>query len=130
MGYYASELFKSRKLRLADEYEKAKAAGDKKRVEELEARGEMMHKQAFSTWPVDNIVERIKKKIPEIAQQADVDIIISKWDLVYQRSEVELVDVTPLMVKLLVNDEEALKAALEIQKQTPIPRELRMGPNE
>ena len=34
MGYYASELFKSRKLRLAAEYEKAKAAGDKKCVED------------------------------------------------------------------------------------------------
>ena len=147
MGYYGSEMFKSHMRRVNAEYEKAKAAGDQKRVEEMEARsasgiwpdmgwpqnpaqGEMIHKQGFSTWPVDNILERIKGEIPEIAKQADVDVIISKWDLVYQGSGVELVDVTPLMVKLLVNDEEALKAALEIQKQTPIPRETLMDPND
>ena len=112
------------------EYEKAKAAGDKKRIEEFEAQGEMMHKQAFSTWPVDNILERIKGEIPEIAKQADVDVIISKWDLTYQRSGIELVDVTPLLVKLLVDDEKSLEDALKIRKMRPIPREQLMDPNE
>jgi len=147
MGYYRSEAFKSRMLGLKAEYEKAKAAGDKKRVKELEARSasgiwpdtgwppspaqqDMIHKQGFSTWPVDNILERIKGKIPEIAKQADVDVIISKWDLAYERSGVELVDVTPLLVKLLVKDEKALKFALEIRKMRPIPRETLMDPNE
>jgi hypothetical protein len=147
MGYYRSEMFKSHMLRLKAEYEKAKAAGDKKRVKEMEARSasgiwpdmgwppspaqqDMMHKQGFSTWPVDNILEKINGKIPEIAKQADVDVIISKWDLAYQRSGVELVDVTPLLVKLLVKDEKALKAALEIRKMHPIPRETLMDPND
>ena len=129
VAFYQSEMFKSRMVSVAAEYEKAKAAGDKKRVEELEARGEMMHKQAFSTWPVDNILERIKGEIPEIAKQADVDVIISKWDLTYQRSGVELVDVTPLLVKLLVDDEKALEDALKIRKMRPIPRETLMDPN-
>ena len=147
MGYYRSEMFKSRMRRIKAEYEKAKATGDQKRVEEMEARsasgiwpdmgwpqnpaqGEMIHKQGFSTWPVDNILERIKAKIPEIAKQADVDVIISKWDITYQRSGIELVDVTPLLVELLVDDEKSLEDALKIRKMRPIPREQLMDPNE
>jgi hypothetical protein len=133
MGYYRSEMFKSRIRKLKAEYEQAKAAGDKKRVEEMEARsasgiwpdtgwtqnpaqGEMIHKQAFSTWPVDNILERIKGKLPEVARQAG--------------PEIELVDVTPLLVKLLVDDEKSLEDALKIRDMRPVPRETLVDPNE
>ena len=112
---------------LRTEYEKAKAAGDEKRVKELEAEGpaqqELMHKQGFSTWPVDNILEKINGKIPEIAKQANVAVIVSKWDIVYQRSGVEFVDVTDLMVKPFDPDEDTLTGVKEIQMQDPVPLE-------
>ncbi len=140
MAYYRSEAFKRQMNGLRAEYEKAKAAGDEKRVKELEAEGssptwpdsgwpptpaqqELIGKQGFSTWPVDNILETIKAKIPEIAKQADVDVIVSKWDIVYQRSGVEFVDVTHLMVKPFDPDEKTLKIIQEIQKQDPVPLE-------
>ena len=87
------------------------------------ARQELISKQGFGTWPVDNILERIKEKIPEIAKQAGVDVIVSKWDIVYQRPGVEFVNVTDLMVKPLNPDEATLKIIKEIQKQDPIPLE-------
>lgn len=109
------------------EYEKAKEAGDEERVRELEivgsAQQELMHKQGFSIWQVDNILQKIKGEIPEVAMQADVDIIISKWATVYQRSGVEFIDVTNLMVKLFDPDEQTLKMIEEIQKQAPVPLE-------
>ena len=147
MAYYASEMFKSRLRWLEAEYEKAKAAGDKKRVDEMEAKsasgfwpdtgwpqhpaqGAMIHKQGFSTWPVDNILERIKGRIPEVAKKADVDVIISKWDMAYQLPGVELVDVTPLLVNLIVEDEKARKNALKVREMRPISRDKLMDPNE
>jgi hypothetical protein len=72
---------------------------------------------------VDNILETIKAKIPEIAKQADVDVIVSKWDIVYQRSGVGFVDVTHLMVKPFDPDEKTLKIIQETQKQDPVPLE-------
>ena len=106
------------------EHGKAKAAGDEKRVKELEAEGkaqqELLHKQGFSTWPVDNILDQIKGEIPEIAKQAGVDVIISKWDIVYQGSGVEFIDVTDLMVKQFNPDEETLKVLKELQKHAPV----------
>jgi hypothetical protein len=124
-------------LELQAEYKQAQAAGDEKRVAELEAESSnplwpdsgwppspaqqaLIHKQGFSTWPVDNILARIKDEIPEISRQADVEVIVSKWDLVYQRSGVEFVNVTDLMVKPFGPDEETLRIIKEIQEQDPI----------
>jgi hypothetical protein len=138
MAYYRSEPFKRHMNGLRAEYERAKAAGDEKRVKELEAEGssptwpdsgwppspaqqELIHKQGFSTWPVDNILEKIKGKFSEIAKQADVDVVVSKWDIVYQRSGVEFVDLTDLMVKPFDPDDKTLKIVKEIQKQDPVP---------
>jgi len=136
-AYYRSDMFHSHINDLQAEYEKAKAAGDEKRVKELEAESsnptwpglgwppslaqqELLHKQGFSTWPVDNILEEMKGKIPEIAEQAKVDIIVSKWNIVYQRSGVELVNVTDLMVEPFDPDEETLKIVKDLQELEPV----------
>lgn len=123
--YYNSESFRRYIRGLKAETKKAEAAGDRERVEELRIEGEssqeMAHKQGFSTWPVDNILEKIKGKIPEIAEQADVDVIVSKWDIVYQRPEVEFIDITDLIVKPFNPDEQTLGVLEELKKQDPIP---------
>jgi hypothetical protein len=127
VAYGRSEAFGRYIEGLTAEYEKAKAAGDETRVRELEAQGpaqqQLLGKQAFSTWPVDNILEQIKEKIPEIAKQAEVDVILSKWDIVYQGSGIELIDVTDLMVKPFNPDEKTLKTLKELQEQDPVPLE-------
>ena len=136
MAYYRSDAFRRHMVGLGAEYEKAKKAGDEKRLDELEAESssptwpdlgwppspaqqELIHKQGFSTWPVDNILEKIKGQIPEISKQANVDLIVSKWNIAYQRSGVEFIDVTDLMVKPFNPDKETLKIIKEIQKQNP-----------
>ena len=140
MAYYRSDAFRRHVDGLRAEYEKAKAAGDEKRVKELEAESsdptwadsgwpptpaqqELISKQGFGTAPVDNILERIKEKIPEIAKQAGVDVIVSKWDIVYQRPGIDLTDVTDLMVKPFKPDEATLKLIKDIRKMDPIPLE-------
>jgi hypothetical protein len=127
VAYGRSNEFKSQIDELMANYEKAKASGDEKRVKEFEAEGparqELLEKQAFSTWPVDNILEQIEDEIPKIAKQADVDVIVCKWDVIYQRSEVEFVDVTDLMINLFDPDEETLKIVEELKATDPIPLE-------
>jgi hypothetical protein len=125
---------------LQAEYDQAKAAGNAKRVQELEAESDsptwpdsgwppspaqqaLIHRQGFSTWPVDNILDKIREEIPKISIQADVEVIVSKWDLVYQRSGVEFVDVTDLMVEPFDPDEETQRIIKEIQRQDPVPLE-------
>jgi hypothetical protein len=109
------------------ELNKAKAEGNRRRVADLEARMKgqqaLLRQQAFSTGPVDDILEHIKSQIPEIARAAGVALIVSKWDkaALEQHPAAERVDVTMAMVKALHPTERQLKAAIEVLKHEPIP---------
>lgn len=138
--YYRSPLFDRHMAGLRAEYQQAKAAKDQKRRKELEAASsdptwpdsgwppsaaqqKLIHKQGFSTWPVDNILQRIEGDMAEIAEKADVDVIVSKWDIVYQGPEVEFVDVTDLMVGPFGPDEATLQMVKEMAAHEPVPLE-------
>ncbi|MEJ2596140.1 MAG: hypothetical protein P8100_13695 [bacterium] len=127
VAYYNSEAHKKYVEGLHTEHAEAEASGDVERARELDTMGEasqeLAHKQAFSTWPVDNILETIEGKIPEIAEKTNVDLIISKWNIVYQRSGVEFIDVTDVMVELFDLDEQFLKGLEQLKNQPPIPLE-------
>lgn len=124
MAYYRSEAFNREAKDLKAAHEKAKAAGDEKRVEELEQEGRaqqaLMHKQGFGTWPVNNILAKITDELPGIATQAGVDIIISKWEIVYQRSGIEFIDVTDRIVRPFNPDARTLEIIHELQKLDPV----------
>jgi hypothetical protein len=125
MSYYRSEQFNTQLSALFAKLEKAKETGDEKTIEELQSLGpalqELIHKQSFGDWPVSNIVKTISDKLPEIANQADVGVIINKWDITFQEPEVELVDVTHLLVNLFNPSKETMKIVDEIMKTDPVP---------
>lgn len=127
MAYYRSAAFQVELKEMHAQLEKAKAEGDEQLARELAAEGpalqELIHKQGFGTWQVDNILEKIKAKMPEIAAKADVDVVVSKWNIFYQLPEVKFIDVTDLMVKPFDPSKETLTVIKEIQKQDPIPLE-------
>lgn len=130
VGSPAYESSEGKKLTaLVAEQAKARAEGDQKRAAELEARGKaqqaLLHRQGFSTAPVDNILKQIKAQMPGIARAAGVGAIVSKWDkaALAHYPSVELLDVTRAMVKAFHPTEKQLKAAIEIQKHEPIPLE-------
>ncbi|MGO9260342.1 MAG: hypothetical protein ACLQU1_29150 [Bryobacteraceae bacterium] len=107
------------------EYEKAKAANDEKRMKELEQEGEWqqvrLHQQGFSTGPVDEILAKVKDKLPEIARQERLTALVSKWELPYSEQGVELVDVTLPLVNLFHPSEQVLKWVEEMKNQRPVP---------
>ncbi len=125
IAYVRSEAFKKRLAKLRAELGEAKAAGDKKRIKQLEALGpalqELVHKQGFSTWPVHDILKTIKEELPGIAKQADVDIIVSKWDVAFRRDGAAVIDVTDLMVKPFSPDEATRKVLESVRKKAPVP---------
>ena len=108
------------------EYSRAKDAGNQKRVAELEAQGQaqqvLLHKQSFSTAPVDDVLAHIQDRLPEIAKAAGVGPIVSKWDMdaLARYKSAELVDVTMPLVNAFHPNERQLKFAIDIQKQPPI----------
>ncbi len=99
--------------------------GDRHKAQEIETLGQTlqarMHKQGFSTAPVDDILKRVASDIPLVAKKAGVDVIVSKWRLAFQRSDVKLVDVTDELVMLFAPDESTLKIIAEMKSKRPLP---------
>jgi len=112
---------------LRKEHEKAKTEGNEEKVKELEKLGPnlqfIMHQQGFSTGSVINIMEKIKDKLPAIAENNNVKLILSKWELFYHDETTELVDITDQIVNLFNPDEQSRNIVEEIKKMEPVPIE-------
>jgi hypothetical protein len=134
IAYAHSAEFNQQIKKLKEERDKAKADGDEKKAKELEEQGkskqQMFHMQGFSTAPVNDILEHIKDKVPAIAREAGVDLIVSKWEIVYQSPDAEFVDITDLMIKPFNPGERASNIVKELQKHPPIPLEEAMNIND
>jgi hypothetical protein len=120
---------------LRKEHDKARAEGNEERVKELEKLGPnlqfIMHQQCFSTGSVINIMEKIKDKLPQIAQKNNVKIILSKWELFYDDGSLEIVDITDDIVNLFDLDEQSRNIVQNIKKMEPVPIEqISNDPNE
>ena len=120
---------------LRKELEKAKSEGNEERVKELEKMGPnlqfIMHQQGFSTGSVINIMEKIKDKIPAIAEKNNVKLVLSKWELFYHDESLEIVDITDQIVNLFNLDEQSRNIVESIKKMEPVPIEqISNDPNE
>ena len=108
------------------EMEKAKSSGDTAKISELEAWGQArqakLHRQGFSTAPVDDILEHIKDDLPQIAKDANVIALVSRWDkksLKRYRSA-ELIDVTDSIAAQFNPNEKTLRTIEQIKNNKPV----------
>ena len=128
MAYFRSEEFSNVMKGLHKELQEAQEQGNESRVAELNAQGPALqakaHQQGFGNAPIDDIIQRIKKELPQIAEKAGVDLIVSKWNLDFQAPGAKFIDVTDLMVKPFSPTKETLKVIKDIQKQDPVPLEV------
>ena len=125
--FYGSPEFTAHLKKLKDEHDQAIAAGDHEKAKKLEAEGragqEHSHTQVFGSAPIDEIVAKIKDQLPEIAKQAGVDLIVSKWSITYRMPDAECVDVTVPMARLFQPDEPTWKMLRELPKHEPVSAE-------
>ena len=129
VAFAGSDAQKKSLAPLMEEHKKASATGDSKRVKELEAEGaarqKRAHQQAFSTAPVDDILEHIKDRLPDIKKEAGLPAtaeLISKWDTsaLKRHKSAEQIDITAALVDAFNPTDKQRKTALEIQQQKPI----------
>lgn len=103
--------------------DEAKKKGDEKRVKQIEDEGAntqtLRHLQGFSNAPVDDILATIKDKLPDIAKDASVDLIVARTD--FQNDNVETVDVTDQLVALFQPDDKTNKTIAELRKHAAYP---------
>jgi hypothetical protein len=127
VAYLRTPEFNQHIKQLMEERNKAKAAGDQEKVKRLEAEGkaeqELRHLQGFGGTPVNDILRHIKDKLPEIAKEAHVDLMVSKWDVAYQAPGARVVDITELMVKPFNPDARVKRIIEDLRKQPLVPIE-------
>ncbi len=131
IAYGRSVVFMDYMNGLRADLQKAKDEGNTERVKELEQLGPnsqvVMHQQGFSTGSVGNIIAKIKDKIPAIAKQHSVVLILSKWELFHHDDSVELVDITDQLVSLFTPDAQTLQIVKDIRNMEPVPIEAVSG---
>lgn len=114
---------------LLAEHQRAKDSGDDESVRRLEAAGkaaqEKIHLQAFSTEPVNDLLQHITNALPEIQKTARVSALISRWDEpeLKKYPNAERVDVTGQLIDAFRPTPRQRQSALEIQKHKPVPIE-------
>lgn len=105
----------------------AKEAGNDSLMADLEAQGLAMqdrwHRMGFGTASVRWILRRIEDRLPELAREAGVDLIVSRWNVVFQEPDVQLVDVTAVLVDALDTDEDIPTLLSELAKNPPLTEE-------
>jgi len=124
IAYARSAMFATTTKNWMDRYEKAKAEKNEAVIKECEAWPSNYHQyqmlQSFSLASVADILEKVKDQLPKAAQEAGVDILVSKWELAFQNPSFEIVDVTSYLVKIFKPDEQTLKIIEGLSKQAPI----------
>ncbi|MFY9726518.1 MAG: hypothetical protein WB579_02380 [Bryobacteraceae bacterium] len=134
LAYGNSDEFQRTTQGLRSDYNDARAANNDTRAKELNKEGQWLqvrlHQQVFSTGPVSGILAKVADKLPAVAAQAGVALIVSKWELQFKGPGVELVDVTLPIVRLFNPSNKVLQWIEEMKTQAPVPFEkLPLDPN-
>ncbi len=130
-AYYRSEEFLADIAEQKAEYEEALQVGDTERADELGALGpeqqQLAHEQVFSRGDIDEIIWLIWSELPDVAEEAGVDLIVSTWDIIYRDESMQFVDVTDLLVLFFDPSEETLDLIESMRGMPAIPPQFLQG---
>ena len=103
---------------------KAKEEDNKELIEELEQLGPtkqvLMHQQGFSTGSIINILEKVKEKFPTLAKENKLNMILSKWEIMFADESIELIDITDQLVAFFNPNEATSKIIEKIKSMEPV----------
>lgn len=108
------------------EREKARAAGDSAAVARIDVEGraqqEKLHRQAFGTAAVDDILARIPDEVERLKRAERVADLISKWDAaaLAKAGAAERVDMTAALIDALHPNARQRERAVAIQRTQPV----------
>ena len=111
VAYYRSDSWAKQLNAKIAERDQARAAGDTKKVAELEKWGkehqEFTHRQLAGEAPLTNILDELKPWLAEVATTAKVEAIVP--ELLYSSANIEVVDVTEALIAYFSPDQKTLK---------------------
>jgi Skp family chaperone for outer membrane proteins len=120
-AYAHSEMAKPMISDMGKKYILAKKEGNEELLIEVKALQQVMQQQAFGIACVADILKKVEADLPKVAEEAGVDIIVSKWEVMFKDPSVEIVDVTSHLVKVFNPSEGGLKEIENFKGRPPVP---------
>ena len=124
LAYGRSDEFMKLRDSIETVYSKAKADTNKQIIEEIEQFKKTMqvllHQQVFSNSSIINLLAKLKEKFPTIADDNDVQMIMSKWEIMFTDESIELVDITDQLVDCFNPNEETRKILENVKSTDPV----------
>ena len=134
LAYYRSEYGMKEVRKLQEQMEEARRTGNIERVKALEQKGpalqNLMHQQVFGNLSIPNVLTTLEGRLPQVAADAGVSLIVSKWEVQYAAAGIELLDITSRLVELFDIDDDTRKMIDHVLEsgQEPIPLEDLLDP--
>lgn len=132
--YFNSGEFSGKMKDLMASLKLAKEKNDTIQVKSIEEKGQLMqriaHDKGFGRGSVAEILENRKSELAELAKNEKLSAIVSKWEVNFSSSEIELVDVTLKLLELLKAPDQIKKYYQDMKSQEPIKDAFLMSPNE
>ncbi|MBI4810364.1 MAG: hypothetical protein HY800_02765 [Ignavibacteriales bacterium] len=122
--YANSKFFKSPYPEIKKRMDAAKEKKDTKEIAKIEYEAKLhqaiLHDQGFGKGSVNTILDMYKDKIASIAKAENLNVVVSKWELVYNNSDFELVDITNKIVDLFEPSEKIKENIKEMPQHEPV----------
>lgn len=129
VAFVGSRYFQQQIATLETKRREAQAAGDVARVKRIEDEGgelqRTLHRQGFSTAPVEDILIHVEQDLAAISDELGLEAIVSKWDedALARYPGAERVDVTMRLVDALEPSARQRNSAEQVQESDPVPLE-------
>lgn len=124
IAYYQSNYHEQDLKKLLNEYNKASDAGDTLLAIKISNRVEVLqmiaHDKGFGKGTVNNILDRFKIQIDELANRENLSMIVSKWEVYSLGNAFEIVDITDEVVTIINPDPKVRNYYREIIGKVPI----------
>ena len=122
--YFNSPEFQKEMTDMRESFKKAKETNDTVTIKMLEQKGPLtqriLHDKGFGRGSVAEIIEKKKDELMSLAKSENLIAIVSKWELNYSTSDVEVVDVTIKLLETLKATDKVIKMYDEMKAQEPL----------
>ena len=122
--YANSKFFKNPYPEIKKRMDVAKEKTDTKEIAKIEYEAKLhqaiLHDQGFGKGSVNTITDLYRDKIAEIAKTENLSAVVSKWEVIYSKPDIELVDITDKIIAFFEPSDKMKEVIKEVPQQEPV----------
>ena len=125
LAYSRSDFFSEKMKKFQEASTTVMESGDTVRMKEAAFKAiteqYLNHQMVFCSGSAAAILNLIRDKLPGLAKEAGVSMVVSKWELTYADPSAEIIDLTMKVASLFEPKQDIEAMAGEFRKTEPIP---------